>query len=1466
MPGRQLTLRVSYRPGAVAPALVAGITGWLERVLAAIVADPHRPAGGIELLSAPERGLVLERWNARRCDVPEATLPAMFEAQVARTPDETALVAGDERLSYAELDARANRLARLLIRRGVGPEAVVALALPRTADLVTALLAVLKAGAAVLALGTDHPAQRLAFQLDDAGVSCVVADRATWMSLPVEAPVVHLDDAAVGVELAGLAATSLTNTELRTPLRLDHPAYVIYTSGSTGTPKGVVVAHRGLTNLLHAHLADLIGPQVAAAGGRRMRTALIAPAGFDAFWEPVLWMVAGHELHLVDDETRLDPEALVRLVRSERIDLVDVTPLYVPTLVAAGLYDGEHRPGILVLGGEALGPALWSRLRALDGVSAHNFYGPTETTIDAVSCRLTDDADPMIGRPVRNVSAYVLDPALRPVPPGVPGELYLAGPGLARGYLNRPGLSAARFVADPFGPASSRMYRTGDVACWRLDSRGQPTGELDYLGRFDDQVKIRGFRVELGEVEATVCRYPGIATAAVVVHGEGADRRLVAYAIPEPDRAVEGTERVDADEWRRFVAARLPAAMVPSAFVVCEDLPLTPNGKVDRKNLAESEPTATEVPQPRQATDPSASRDPGGSGVGVPREEILRQLFAEVLDLSTVETGADFFALGGHSLLAMRLISRIRRTFDVELSIRALFETPTPAGLAERLDQTATGRPALVRSPRPDRVPLSYAQQRLWFLHRLEGPSPTYNIPVAVSFAGAGRVQVEGLRGALADVVARHESLRTVFVERDGTAYQHVLPVDKVLPTIEVRADVEPADLPAALTAAARIPFDLTREPLVRAVLFGTEDVEVGGAGSASSGGPVLLLMLHHVAADEWSVGPLLRDLGTAYAARLEGRPPDWTDLPVQYADYTLWQRELLGRADDPDSVLARQLRFWTDTLRGLPDQLDLPYDRPRPATASYRGATVPIQLPASLHDGVCALARSAGVSTFMVLQAALAALLTRLGVGTDVPVGTPVAGRTDAALDGLVGFFVNTLVLRVDTSGDPSFAALLDRVRRMSLAAFDHQDVPFERVVDALQPARSLGRHPLFQVMLVHHHQQDHHDQQQVAGGTDRTPEPGGADLVPSATAVDVGVAKVDLSVYVTERYSADGRSGAGIEGQLEYSTDLFDAGTARTLVERWGVLLASAVAAPDASLGELEVLVPAERRQLRAQHAATSVAVSGATVPELLAAQARRSPHATAVAAGTQTLTYAQLEERSTELARVLVVQGAGPDRLVAVALPRTVDLVVGLLAVLKSGAGYLPLDLDHPSDRIAAMLADAAPVCVLATTDTAERLPPSGTTVLLDRPPELPAGDSGPVAAGRPVHRVRPLHLRLHRPPQGRRRDPCRPYELPAVHAGQVRSRLGRPAARGDHGRLRHRRSGDLSAAAVGRPRGARRPDDRPRSVRAAGPARTLRRDDDAGHANAVGGARRRGRAAGRLATAGATACAAAHPGRW
>ncbi len=957
-------------------------------------------------------------------------------------------------------------------------------------------------------------------------------------------------------------------------------------------------------------------------------------------------------------------------------------------------------------------------------MSAHNFYGPTETTIDAVSCGLTDDADPMIGRPVRNVSAYVLDPALRPVPPGVPGELYLAGPGLARGYLNRPGLSAARFVADPFGPASSRMYRTGDVACWRLDSRGQPTGELDYLGRVDDQVKIRGFRVELGEVEATVSRYPGIATAAVVVHGEGADRRLVAYAIPEPGRAVEETERVDADEVRRFVVARLPSAMVPSAFVVCEDLPLTPNGKVDRKNLAESEPTATEVPQPRQATDPSTSRGPGGSGVGVPREEILRQLFAEVLDLATVEAGADFFALGGHSLLAMRLISRIRRAFDVELSIRALFETPTPAGLAERLDQTAPGRPALVRSPRPERVPLSYAQQRLWFLHRLEGPSPTYNIPVAVSFAGAGRLHGKALRRALADVVARHESLRTVFVERDGTAYQHVLPVDQSLPTVEVRADVDPADLPAALTAAARIPFDLTREPLVRAVLFGTEDVEVGGAGSADSGGPLLLLMLHHVAADEWSVGPLLRDLTTAYAARREGRPPNWTDLPVQYADYTLWQRELLGRPDDPDGVLARQLRFWTDTLLGLPDQLDLPYDRPRPATASYGGATVPIQLPASLHEGVCALARSAGVSTFMVLQAALAALLTRLGAGTDVPVGTPVAGRTDAALDGLVGFFVNTLVLRVDTSGAPSFAALLDRVRRTSLAAFDHQDVPFERVVDALQPARSLGRHPLFQVMLVHHHDQH---QQQVAGGTDRTHEPAGADLVASAAGpVDVGVAKVDLSVYVTERYTADGRSAAGIEGQLEYSTDLFDAGTARTLVERWGVLLASAVAAPDVSLAELEVLVPAERRQLRAQQAATSVAVSGATVPELLAAQARRGPHATAVAAGTQTLTYAQLEERSTELARVLVAQGAGPDRLVAVALPRTVDLVVGLLAVLKSGAGYLPLDLDHPSDRIAAMLADAAPVCVLATTDTAERLPPSGTTVLLDRSPEPAVGD--------------------------------------------------------------------------------------------------------------------------------------------
>ncbi|MEQ7005673.1 amino acid adenylation domain-containing protein [Actinopolymorpha sp. B17G11] len=675
-----------------------------------------------------------------------------------------------------------------------------------------------------------------------------------------------------------------------------------------------------------------------------------------------------------------------------------------------------------------------------------------------------------------------------------------------------------------------------------------------------------------------------------------------------------------------------------------------------------------------------------------PVEQLLCELFAEILDLPRVGVDDDFFVLGGHSLLGIMLVSRIRRMLDTEVPIRALFDAPTVASLAAWLERSRGGpvRPPVepvAPTARPDPLPVSYAQQRLWFLDQFDGPGPVYNIPVAVRLTAD--FDTGALRSALADVVARHESLRTVFVEADGHAYQRVLPEAEARALVQLRTvdDATSAgeSLPDAWTdrlrEAARYAFDLAHELPIRAWLF--------WAGPDTQ---VLLLLVHHIAADEWSARPLLRDLATAYEARSQRRPPGWSRLPVQYADYTLWQRRLLGFEDGrapAGTIGGDQLGYWTETLRDLPEELDLPTDRPRPAVASYRGARVPVDVPPALHAHIRAVARRHGVTSFMVLHAALAVLLTRLGAGTDVPIGTPVAGRPDAALDELVGFFVNTLVLRTDTSGDPTFAELMGRVRRCDVAAFDNQDVPFERVVDALNPVRSAARHPLFQVLLVH---------QQHAGGDLALPGVG-SEPVP----VDVGVAKVDLTLYLSERA---GRGG--VYGALEYSTDLFDEATARALVERLLRVLESVTARPDDPIGTSDLLLPAERTRLATAAAATTVRVPDATLPELLAGQARRTPAATAVTCGGVDLSYADLDARSSRLARVLASHGAGPERIVAVALPRGIDLVVGLLAVLKSGAAYLPLDPDLPGERIATMVADAAPVCVLTSTTSTVRLP--------------------------------------------------------------------------------------------------------------------------------------------------------------
>ncbi len=1056
---------------------------------------------------------------------------------------------------------------------------------------------------------------------------------------------------------------------------------MIYTSGSTGRPKGVVVTHAGLGSLAVSHARRL-----AVTGGCRVLA--FASPGFDAsVWELVMALASGSVLVVAGAGELLAGPVLAGLAARQGVSHVTLPPA-----VLAGLELGDLAPvRVLVTAGEALDGGLAARWAG--GRRLVNAYGPTETTVCAsMSGPLDGAGDPSIGTPVVNARLYVLDRSLRPVPAGVAGELYVAGAGLARGYLGRAGLTGERFVACPFG-SGERMYRTGDLARWRAG------GELVFCGRADDQVKLRGFRVEPGEIEAVLAAHPGVARAAVIAREDSpGDLRLTAYLVPAGGDGGSGL----ADAVREYAAGRLPEYMVPAAVVVLDALPLTSSGKLDRQAL----------PAPDFAAAAGTGRGPQSVA-----EDILCGLFADVLSLEQVGPEDDFFALGGHSLLATRVVSRVRSVLGVEVPARALFAAPTPAALTAWLAQAAPARTPLLPQPRPDRVPLSFAQQRLWLIAQLEGPSPVYNNPVALRLEGD--LDPAALEAALADVLARHEVLRTRYPARGGQPCQQVLDLaelDLALPVAGVAGDEE---LARAIGAVAGEPFDLTAQVPVRVRLL-----------AAGPGVHVLVLVIHHIAIDGWSTGVLARDIGTAYAARLQGRAPEWDPLPVQYADYAIWQRELLGHEDDPGSLLAGQVAWWREALAGAPPELALPADYPRPPVASHQGHAVPLTVPAETHARLAGLARSQGVTMFMVVQAALAVLLSRLGAGEDIPLGTAVAGRSDEALDDLVGFFVNTLVLRTDVSGDPAFTDLLGRVRQFWLGALDRQDVPFERLVEVLAPERSLARHPLFQVLLAV-----------------RTDAPAGLNLAGmDAAVVSSGdpVARFDLDILLAETRDEQG-APAGLSGTVIASADLFSLESAEAISARLAQVLTTLAVAPDTRLGQVQVLRPDERAQLLRDWNDTEAVLPAGTLPELFEAQVARTPDAVAVAGEDTMLSYRELEARADRLAGVLAAAGAGPETVVAVVLDRSVALVTAVLGVTKAGAAYLPVDPAYPAERIAYLLDDARPAVIITSAEALADLPDvPGVPVLVagsgrfDPPLAAASGDVPAWVAGpRPEH---------------------------------------------------------------------------------------------------------------------------------
>ncbi|TNM25750.1 non-ribosomal peptide synthetase, partial [Streptomyces sedi] len=1222
--------------------------------LDALAEDVTAPVGRVPLLTPGERRTLLARGNEAARPLAPATLPALFAEQAARTPDAPAVEDGTTTVTYRRLDQLTHRVADRLTGLGIGPEDIVALAVPRSADAVALILGIQRAGAAYLPLNAAQPSRRTADILDDGTPRLLITTPATAGRLP-DHPTPRLD-------AADLLTDHGTAPVVPCRARPGNAAYLMYTSGSTGRPKGIVATHQGIPALSAGHVATYrTGPDA--------RVLQNIPLFFDvSVSELCMALHSGGTLVIPPED--LTGTELAAFLADHAITTACIPPGVLATLPETPL---PHLR-TLITGGETAAPELFARWSP--GRDMFHAYGPTETTVEATSWHHDrhPTTRPPLGRLTTNKRGYLLDAALQPVPDGTAGELYLAGDGLARGYLGRPHLTAERFVAHPYGAPGERLYRTGDLV------RRLPDGHLEFLGRADGQVKLRGFRIELGEIQAALTSGTDVLHAGVTIREDRPqDPRLVAYIVPAP-----GTTP-DTEALRRALARKLPAHMVPAAIVPLPALPLTANGKLDRARLP--------APPTHVATPSRAPRDP--------REEVLSGLFADVLGVPHIGIDDNFFDRGGHSLNGTRLLTRVRAAFGAEISLRDLFESPTVATLAPLLDTPAARTPApgpapRPGQPRPERLPLSFAQQRMWFLDRVHGAGPTYHIPTALRLRGT--LDTAALTRALHDVVARHESLRTVVAEDADGLHQRVLPAGDLNLDLP-RAESTPDTVDAALAEAAREPFALDSDLPFRARLFRLAEAD-----------HVLLVLVHHIAADGASLQTVFADLATAYAARRRGAAPDWAPQRLQYADYALWQRAL--RDDTPGGYADTQLAHWRTALADLPDHLALPTDLPRPATSTHRGDTVGFTVPPDLHRVLAELARQEGVTLFMVVRAALAVLLSRLGAGDDIPIGTPTAGRTAEGLDEVVGLLVNTLVLRTDTSGNPTFAELLRRVRAVDLDAYAHQDVPFERLVDALDPERSLSRHPLFQVMLTF---------DGLAARDAASDFPG---LETETRVVHTGVSKFDLSFFCVEK-----GPGEGIDGALEFSTDLFHRDSARRLTERLVAVLRQVADAADRPLSGVSVLESGEREQLLDRGRGPVERGGEDTVLELFAEQVERTPDAAAVVAEDATLSYAELDLRATRLAAALAGRfGVGRGSVVGVAVPRSAELLVALLAVLKSGAAYVPLDEEAPVERTAFMVGESRPAVVVCVASSARRARAWGVPVLVaDEPRDAGGAES-------------------------------------------------------------------------------------------------------------------------------------------
>jgi amino acid adenylation domain-containing protein len=1134
-----LELEFHYDAARLERAAVERMAGYYQNLLAAALANPETPLTRLPLLSENERRQLLVEWNQTAAAYPaEQCLHELFEQQATRTPERAAVRCGEVAFTYRELNERANQLAHYLRQRGVSADRPVGLCLERSAEMMVAVLGILKAGGAYVPLNPDNPPARLQQQLQ--GAAAILTEARLSAQMPeFSGPTLVLDrDQKLWADQPKSNPKSNTNPE--------NLVYVIYTSGSTGVPKGVAVRHRNLVNY-----ADFIGKRLELEKyPEGLQFATVSTLGAD-LGNTCIYpsLISGGTVHIVGYERATDPRSFAEYLKKHPVDVLKIVPSHLQALVqsedAVKLLPRKY----LVFGGETLTPKLVEKIAALNpSCEMLNHYGPTETTVGSLTLKLKDYdwkkarlASIPIGRPIQNTQLYILDANLEPVPIGVTGELYIAGAGVTAGYLGQAEKTAERFVKNPFvtntgSEFGATMYRTGDLARYGVD------GQVEFLGRGDDQVKVRGFRIELGEIEAVLARHAGVKQAVVLAReGASGEKRLLAYVVPSRKSSIT-SEPVTGDDLRAYLKQQLPDYMVPQAVMVLAKLPLNANGKIDRQALPEPEQAqaARAYVAPRTAT-----------------EETVAAIWAEVLrrEPNQISVEDNFFDLGGHSLLATQVISRVRKALNIELPLRTLFESPTVAALAGQAEKAGPAGqpeiPPIVKVPRDKPLPLSFAQQRLWILDQIEPNNPLYNVPRSLRLKG--KLNTQGLIDSLNEIVRRHESQRTTFAKgADGQPLQVIaesltlrFPVIDLSGRPEAEREIEAQRI---ASEEGRTPFDLCTGPLLRAriVKLDAED-------------HVLLITMHHIVSDAWSAAIFLQELGALYSAFSAGKPSPLPEPAIQYGDYAAWQRKFLQ-----GPVLDAQLNYWREHLKGAPPLLQLPSDRPRPSVRKFEGAYEPIPLAKAVADAVKAFSQQEGVTPFMTLLAAFQALLARYSGQEHIVLGTDIANRTTAETERMIGFFINLLPVHTDLSGNPSFRELVSRVREVALGAYAHQDIPFDKLVEDLQPERSRSHNPIVQALFV---MQNVPRQQRELPG-----------LQLSLFPLPLTRSKFDLAVFMSD-------NGTEVTQNWVYSTELFERSTILCMASNFENLLRHAVSMPDTRLSGLEMLSEKEKQQREAK-----------------------------------------------------------------------------------------------------------------------------------------------------------------------------------------------------------------------------------------------------------------------------------------